>query len=346
MLACSGARPCKPWSSPPRTPSRSATCPSRVAAPTRWLIRVHRAGLCGTDLHIHANEYLSDFPLIPGHEFCGTIEAVGKQVEGLEPGERVAVDPNLDCGHCTFCRRQQNNHCLNWEGIGITRPGAFAELVAVPARACYRLPPHLSDAQGTFIEPLSCVLHGMDRLKVAVGEEVLLYGAGPMGLLLVQVLRHGGAGPLVVVEKRPERRELARQLGAHTVLPPDEHLNAALHEAAPHGFPVVIDATGVPTVIEQAIARLRPGGRDLQFGVAPRDASISLKPFDLFRHDWTLLGSFALCYQFERAVALISAGVIDVEPLISHVASLDAFDKHFHAFTQGKTLKVHFAVNG
>ncbi len=104
------------------------------------LIRVHRAGLCGTDVDIHANEYLSDFPLIPGHEFCGTLEEVGEQIEGLEQlGEQVAADPNLGCGRCTFCRGQQNNHCLHWPGIGITRPGAFAELLSVPNRACYRL---------------------------------------------------------------------------------------------------------------------------------------------------------------------------------------------------------------
>ena len=111
------------------------------------VVQVAVSGLCGTDLHIYRNEYMSHFPVIPGHEFGGVIAQVGQDVTGFRPGDRVAVDPNLYCGHCHFCRSEQSNHCLNWEGIGITRPGSFAEYVAAPARACYRLPDNLSDAQ-------------------------------------------------------------------------------------------------------------------------------------------------------------------------------------------------------
>jgi len=305
------------------------------------VIRVDRAGVCGTDVHIWRGEYLSSFPLVPGHELCGRVERVGPGVEGLAVGDRVVADPNLDCGHCTFCRRQQNNHCLNWRGIGITQAGAFAELVAAPARAVYRLPEGISDAQGALIEPLSCVVHALERLGAVRGEEVLLFGAGPIGLLLMQALRHGGAGPMAVVEKQPARRELALRLGAAAALEPGDGLDAALRGIAPHGFPVVIDATGVAAVVERAIGYLRPCGRYLQFGVTPTDAAVTLRPFDLFKHDWTLVGSFALCYDFERAIGLLGAGVIEVEPLIGPVVPMDGFAEAFAAFVRGETLKVH-----
>jgi threonine dehydrogenase-like Zn-dependent dehydrogenase len=107
-----------------------------VCAPDEVIVQVSLAGICGTDLHIYRNEYMSNFPLIPGHEFGGVVAEVGRRVQDLRRGDRVAVDPNLYCNSCDFCRDQQNNHCLNWQGVGITRPGGFAEYVAVPARAC------------------------------------------------------------------------------------------------------------------------------------------------------------------------------------------------------------------
>ena len=190
-----------------------------------------RCGICGTDVHIYRNEYMSDFPLIPGHEFGGVVVEVGKEVKDVRVGERVAVDPNLYCGHCDFCRDEQANHCANWQGVGITRAGGFAEYAAVPARACYHLPDSLSDAQAAFVEPLACVVHALKRFHVAPGSQTLLFGAGPMGLLLVQALRHYGASGVVVVEKQPERLALAQQMGATAVVTAgpdqDEHLRGA-----------------------------------------------------------------------------------------------------------------------
>ena len=305
------------------------------------VVQVAVSGLCGTDLHIYRNEYMSHFPVIPGHEFGGVIAEVGQEVTNFRPGDRVAVDPNLYCGHCYFCRNEQSNHCLNWEGIGITRPGSFAEYVAAPARACYRLPDNLSDAQAAYVEPVACVVHSLKRIRVWPGDEVLIFGAGPMGLLLVQALRHMGASLVVVVEKQPDRLALASYIGASaTVLScPDQA--EALRELAPYGFGVVVDATGVPAVIEQAFQYLKPRGQYLQFGVAPKDARISLSPYDLFQHDWTVVGSFALCYTFQPAIAWLSSGIVHVEPLISHTLPLTEFPAALEAFAAGRTMKVH-----
>ena len=314
--------------------------PDPTPAPDEVVVQVAACGICGTDVHIARNEYMSTFPLIPGHEFSGKIVAVGKAVTDFKVGERVAVDPNLYCGHCDFCRNEQANHCRNWEGVGITRAGGFAEYVAAPARACYRIPDQLTDAQAAFIEPLACVIHALKRIQVPPGAQTLILGAGPMGLLLLQALRHRGASQVVMVEKQPARLELATQLGG-TAIPVNDQQGAALRDLAPYGFDLVIDATGVPAVIEQAFGYLRPRGQYLQFGVTPMDASIRLRPYDLFRNDWTVIGSFALCYTFLPAIAWLANGVVDVSKLVSHTVPMTGFAPAFHAFAAGQTLKVH-----
>lgn len=315
--------------------------PDPACAAEEVVIQVKRVGICGTDLHIYRNEYMSQFPVIAGHEFGGTVVQVGKDVTDFRMGDRVAADPNLYCGHCYFCRNQQANHCLNWQGVGITRPGAFAEYVSVPARACYQLPDSLTDAQAAMLEPLACVIHALNRLRVHAGDEVLIFGGGPMGLLLTQALRTSGASQVVVVEPQPERLSLARELGATTAVPAGPEQHDMLRQLAPHGFAIVVDATGIPSVIEQALDYLKPRGQYLQFGVAPSAAKISLRPYDLFRHDWAILGSFALCYTFQQAIAWSANGTIKVSPLISHTLPLEQFEFGFHEFALGNTLKVH-----
>lgn len=314
--------------------------PDPTPAADEVVVQVAACGICGTDVHIYRNEYMSNFPLIPGHEFSGKVVAVGKAVTDVKLGDRVAVDPNLYCGHCDFCRNEQANHCRNWQGVGVTRAGAFAEYVAVPARACYRIPDHLTDAQAAFIEPLACVIYALKRIRVWPGAQVLIFGAGPMGLLLLQALRHSGAAQVVMVEKQPARLELATQLGGVAV-PVNGQQAEALREQAPYGFDLVVDATGVPAVIEQAFTYLRPRGQYLQFGVTPMNATIRLRPYDLFRNDWTVIGSFALCYTFLPAIAWLANGVVDVSQLVSHTVPMTEFAPAFQAFAGGQTLKVH-----
>lgn len=310
------------------------------------LLKVRRAGICGTDIHIFQNEYMSQFPLVPGHEFVGDVVEAGGEAKGLAEGQRVAVDPNIYCNHCAFCRNKQFNHCLNWQGVGITRQGAFAEYVAVPASACYVVPETLSDADAAMIEPVSCVVHAMNRLEVKPGDSALVLGAGPMGLLLLQALRHRGAGEVAVLDRDAERLKLSRQLGATHVITAGSHHGAALSELAPHGYDIVVDATGAPQVIEEALSFLRPCGRYLQFGVAPRNARISIRPYDLFRYDWTLLGSFALSYTFEQAIAWMGSGVLQTQMLVSHRVPLKDFGEVFQAFREGRTLRAQVDPSG
>ncbi|MEZ4679639.1 MAG: zinc-dependent alcohol dehydrogenase family protein [Caldilineaceae bacterium] len=313
-----------------------------TCGPDEVIVQVGMSGICGTDLHIYRNEYMSNFPLIPGHEFGGRIVEMGSAVQmGFQIGDRVAVDPNLYCGYCDFCRREQSNHCQNLKIVGVTQAGAFAEYVTVPAKACYRVPDSLTDNQMAFIEPLACIAYGMSRLRVPPADKVLLFGAGPIGLLLLQALRHAGASEIVVVEKQSDRLALAAQLGATQTLPVSAELTAQLKEIAPHGSGIVADATGVPPVIEAGFQYLRPRGQYLMFGVAPMTAQINLRPYDVFRNDWHILGSFALCYTFQQSIAWLETSVIDVSQLVSHTAPLADFPKLFQQFAAGQTLKVH-----
>lgn len=313
-----------------------------ACGPEDVIVQVSMSGICGTDLHIYRAEYMSNFPLIPGHEFGGRIVEVGREVKtGVRVGDRVAVDPNLYCGYCDFCRMEQSNHCQNLKVVGVTRAGAFAEYVSVPAKACYAVPDSLDDNQMAFIEPLACIAYGMQRLRVPPAGKVVLFGAGPIGLLLLQAIRHAGASEVVVVEKQQARLDLATKVGATATIVAGPDLDAQLKDLAPYGFNVVVDATGAPPVIERGFNYLRPRGQYLMFGVAPMGAQINLRPYDVFRNDWQIIGSFALCYTFQQSIAWLANGVIDVRPLVSHTAPLDQFPALFQQFATGQTLKVH-----
>jgi 2-desacetyl-2-hydroxyethyl bacteriochlorophyllide A dehydrogenase len=326
--------------------AQTETVPDPICAPDEVIIRVAHSGICGTDIHIYRNEYLSQFPLIPGHEFGGEIVEVGKDVQGFRRGERVVADPNLYCGKCDFCRNEQANHCQHWQGIGITRNGGFAEYVAVPASAVYRIPESLTDREAAFVEPLACVVWAFKRLRVYPASSVLLYGSGPMGLILLQALRHNGAGQITIVDKQPKRLALAQGLGASRTIVAHAEQDHELREIAPHGYDVVIDATGVPAVIESAFQHLKVRGQYLQFGVTPNNARIQINPYDIFHKDWTIIGSFALCYTFLPAIQWLEQGVIDVRQLVSHEIPLTDFQTGFEQFMAGETLKVHLKIGG
>ncbi len=317
-----------------------ATAPDPICGPDEVIVRVARSGICGTDIHIYHNEYMSRFPLIPGHEFSGTVVEAGRNVRHLAVGARVAVDPNLHCGYCDACQRMQFNHCRNFQAIGVTRDGGFAEYVHVPVQAVYPLPEGMTFSQAAFVEPLACAVWALQRMHVQPADSILIMGAGPMGLLLLQALRHGNGSRIVLVDKQPGRLQLAAQLGATQVVQAD-----AVEALAEHPFEVVIDATGVPAVIEQSFRFLKPRGQFLQFGVTARTAQVRISPYDIFHNDWTIIGSFALCQTFPPAIAWLEHGVIDVAPLISHELPLADFAEGFAKFHAGETLKVHLRVS-
>lgn len=282
------------------------------------VIRVERVGICGTDFHIFEGEFLSPYPIIPGHEFSGTIHECGEGVEGFRIGERVTADPSLFCGRCVYCLTNRGNQCENWGALGNTVNGSMAEFVSVPARNVIRIPDSMSFETAAFIEPIACVVHAMNRLRLKAGDSVLLLGAGAMGQQLVQTLSRSGASRLTVVDVSETKLELARSLGAtETVNVRDKS------RISGEKFDVVVDATGIPAVIEDAFSYLGKTATYLQFGVTPKDAQIRINPFDLYHKDWTILGSMAINYTFLPAFEWVKEGRIVLEPLVTKVISLE-----------------------
>lgn len=315
--------------------------PDPQCGPDDVVVQVKSCGICGTDLHIFRGEYMSNFPLIPGHEFHGVVVETGKNIQYVKVGDRVTVDPNLYCGKCARCRNEESNQCLNLKVVGVTRSGAFADYVTVPESACYPIPDHMTNTQAAFIEPLACVVYALRRTRVPPAAKTLIMGAGPMGLLLVQALRHSGSSLISVLEKQPARLEMAGGMGGNGLVAAGDHQDEHLRDLAPDGYDLVIDATGVPAVIERGFKYLRPRGQFLQFGVAPIGQTIQVSPYDIFRNDWSIIGSFALCYTFQPSIDWLANGVIDVAPLVSHTLPLASFQEGFDMFGKGQTLKVH-----
>ncbi len=196
----------------------------------------------------------------------------------------------------------------------------------MPAKVVYPLG-DLPFERAVFIEPLSCVVYGLQRAPPALGDRVLIFGAGPIGMLLMQAVRRAGAAQVVVTDLQQERLELGARLGADaTVLAgEDEDQRAALRELAPQGYDMVIDATGVPAVVARCFDYVTPGGKLLLFGVCPEGATIPFRPFDLYRRDISVYGSFALNVTFGPAIELLRGGAVQVEPLISHRGPLERF---------------------
>ncbi len=289
------------------------------------LVRVHTCGVCGTDVHIYKGEYLGQYPVIPGHEFAGEVAEVGAGVEDFERGDRVAVEPNISCGKCRFCRLNEQNFCENWQAIGVTLPGAMAEYVAVPASAAFRIG-ELRFETAAFMEPLSCVLHGMEKLDLRYGETVLGIGAGPVGMLLAQVARDSGAARIVMADRVESRLELARELVADNTVDTGGGFGPAT-ELMPGGYDAVIEATGAPAVVEQTIGLARQGGRILLFGVVPREAVARIKPFDIFRKGLHIYSSYTSVRNSVQALELLRSGRVEVSRLVSHRLPLEKFEQ-------------------
>ncbi len=314
--------------------------PDPEPGPEDVLIRVHACGICGTDQHIFDGDVGGPLPLIGGHELAGEVVSVGAEVPDDFPvGGRVAVEPNISCGSCFYCQRGQVNHCLRWSAIGVTRDGGFADYVVAPATNVYRVG-EMDYEVAAFIEPLSCVVYGLKRLEIPLGANVLIYGAGPIGLLMLQLVRHGGASEIAVVDLKQDKLDLAGTLGATITVAAGPSADPALREASPLGFDVVIDCTGVPSVVEHTFTHVRNNGKLLFFGVNPPDARISISPYEVYRRDLQIFGSFALRFTFQDALALLESGAVDVKPLLSERLPIDRFAEALGLAGSGEALKV------
>ena len=287
--------------------------------PGELLIQVMASGICGTDLHIFRGEYMGGYPVIPGHEFSGIVINTGNQITRFKKGDRVAIEPNIACDNCINCLNNRQNFCSNWQAVGVTLPGGMEQYVLAPEKAVFDIG-DLAFEYGAFVEPLSCVIHGIERAHISLGDNIAILGAGPIGNLLLQMALLQGASEITMLESNPGRAELALQLGADEVVNSLENLKTDTYD-------VVIDATGAIPVMSRSIDFARNGGSVLLFGVPPSGKTIEMEAFKIFQKGLTILSSFTSVRNSLQAVSLLQSGKIQVEPLISHRLPLEEMEK-------------------
>src|SRR6516165_11083489 len=294
------------------------------------LIRVHACGLCGTDLHIHIGEFGPRFPLIPGHEFTGEIVELGADVAGFSIGQRVVANSNTVCGTCFYCKRGDRLLCENLGAYGVTLNGGFADYLKIKADRVFPIQ-NLSAREAVMVEPTACAVHGTEVLDAKPGSDVLLFGAGPTGQVLAQLIKLNGAARLVVAAPAGPKLDLVARLAADEVVPMDRQNNEVhrkrLQELSPKGFDYVIEATGAPTVCQEPLVFVPRRDTLLVLAVDPEDASVRINPFDLFRGEISIKGSFAQLDSFPRALAYLESGRVQVKEIVTEEVPLAEFQQ-------------------
>ncbi len=319
---------------------RVKTKPLRALGPGEVLIKVESCGLCGTDIHIVEGTSRSTPPVVLGHEYAGFVTDPGKGPGGIPEGTHVAVDPNISCGTCPYCRRGLVHLCTGLRALGVDIDGGMAEYSIVPASALYAIPGGLTAEESMFIEPVSCAVHGMDRAGVRSGDTVAILGGGTIGLVMLQLLLHGGASRVIVSEPLEHKRKIAASLGASLVVDP---AGSALHQAVMDetgiGADVVIDCAGTPATARASLALARRGGTVLFFGVCPIGETIPLEPNAVYARELTIAGSYVNPFTFQRAIALLQGGVVRVAPLAVRAFPIEGVHEALQSLREGRALK-------
>jgi 2-desacetyl-2-hydroxyethyl bacteriochlorophyllide A dehydrogenase len=307
--------------------------PDPYPAPGEVVIAVGGCGICGTDLHLVDGSLPNTaYPLTPGHEFYGKVVETNAD-HGPELGTWVAVDPNLPCGACGPCRAGRSNLCENYSAIGVTRAGACAEYVAVPATVCSALPADFPLEVAALIEPMSCVIHGLDRIGARPSDSRwLVYGAGTVGLLMANAAQSRTDAKVCVIETNPDRRERAATFGFCTA--------ASADELDGPGWDTIVDCTGSTTAIGDALNRVATGGTLMLFGVAAPGATVDLTPYDVYRRELTIVGSMAVMDSFDRAVTALGATPEFAAGLVTHRFQLTEYVAALDTFRTGESGKV------
>jgi 2-desacetyl-2-hydroxyethyl bacteriochlorophyllide A dehydrogenase len=310
------------------------TVPDPTPGPRDVVVSVAGCGICGTDLHIAEGEFAPTLPVVPGHEFAGEVVAIGTDVTELRVGDQVAVDPSLYCHECHYCRRGRGNLCERWGAIGVSTAGGAAEFAVAPVANCVQLPESVTPADAALIEPLSCAVRGFDVLAPQLGDHFLIYGAGTMGLMMMELAKRAGAAGVSMVDLNPTRLETARELGCTATVTSADELDR------PRGWDVVVDCTGVVAAIEDGLGRVAPGGTFQQFGVANEDATASFSPYRIYNKEIRIVGSMAVLHSFERAAELFAEGVLRPDVMISHRMGLEDYPAALEQFRQGVGRKI------
>jgi D-arabinitol dehydrogenase (NADP+) len=315
--------------------------PVPAVNPGEVRIKVIQVGVCGTDVHIHHGDFQAVFPLIPGHELVGVVDELGEGVTRFRIGEQVTVNPNVYCGRCDYCLSGRLGLCSDAKGLGSNYPGFFAEYVTVSDLLVFSVEGLPLDT-AVFTEPAACALHGVETLRPRPGSSALVLGAGPTGLLLAQLIRSSGAASVTVAAPEQFKLDRAASLGIdHTVRierdKSESNLARLLEASGTDGYDSVVEATGATTVGDITVPLTRRGGTVMVYGVTRADEVVRFHPFDVFRREITIKGSFAEMTSFGAAIAALRTGRAKTDGIITHRFPLADYDKALDALTGDRT---------
>jgi len=301
--------------------------------PGRGEVRVRSvlAGVCRTDVDILTGALdprWVRFPVIPGHEWSGVVDAVGDAVATFEPGQRVVCEGNIGCMSCARCRAGDTHLCANYDAVGFTRGGGWGEFVVVPARILHALPEHVSFESAALVEPGSCVVKALGRARVEAAETVGVVGVGALGALAIRIARLRCPATIVAYGIRDEELELARMLGADAVVNvARQDAEAETHALVRGGLDVVVETAGAVPAVELSTRLVREGGRVVLLGIAGREEALVLPADRIPLRDLTVLGSVGYTTAaWAQMVALLREGLVDLGPIVTHRFALERFE--------------------
>ena len=318
--------------------------PTPAIGPNDLLIKVRKTAICGTDIHIQNWDDWArrtvPVPLVIGHEFVGEVAAVGTAVTGFSVGERVSGEGHITCGHCRNCRAGKRHLCHNSVGIGVQRPGCFAEFLALPAGNAFRVPPAIPDDVAAFLDPLGNATHTALSFDL-VGEDVLITGAGPIGIMAAAIARHVGARHIVITDVNDFRLGLARKMGATRAI----NIRATSIEAImkelgmTEGFDVGLEMSGSPDAFRTLLKAMNHGGRVAILGIPPADTAIDWN--DVIFKGLILKGIYGReMFETWYKMAAMLQGGLDVSSVMTHHFAAADFTAAFDTMRSGASGKV------
>ncbi len=318
--------------------------PPPELGPNDVLIQVTMSAICGTDMHIYQwdewSQHTIPVPMVVGHEFAGRVAAIGSHVAGLDIGQRVSGEGHITCGYCRNCRAGTRHLCRNTIGVGVNRPGSFAEYLVIPAVNVFPIPDRVDDRHAAIFDPLGNAVHTALAFNL-VGEDVLITGAGPIGIMAAAVARHVGARHVVVTDVNDYRLQLAEGMGADRVVNVSrEKLEEVTAELGmKEGFDVGLEMSGSPQAMDQMFRAMNHGGRIAQLGIPSRPVAVDYEKI-VFK-GLTLKGIYGreMFETWYKMTAMLESG-LNVDPIITHEFSIDDFQQGFDVMASGQSGKV------